>query len=151
MIWKTPQRKAKGNKWCPLKKWPIIWGHSHVYLGKKHMWPDAWWEMKRYCWGRKEGAVVKSYPPGPPWRSTYRESLTSHSFHFMAQTPDHKSFTSSTTETVPGPERLPHKGPHSLLTDSCLLSSMFIASRGTWSVCDTKHDQHMISHMINAW
>ena len=38
-----------------------------------------------------------------------------------------------------------------LLTDSCLLSSMFIASRGTWSVCDTKHDQHMISHMINAW
>ena len=40
---------------------------------------------------------------------------------------------------------------YAVLTDSCLLSSMFIASRGTWSVCDTKHDQHMISHMINAW
>ena len=32
-----------------------------------------------------------------------------------------------------------------------ICKKVVIASRGTWSVCDTKHDQHMISHMINAW
>lgn len=43
--------------------------------------------------------------------STYKEdSLTSDSFHFMTQTPDHK-FTSLTTETLPGPESLPNKSP----------------------------------------
>ena len=39
---------------------------------------------------------------------------------------------------------------YSLLTDSCLLSSLFIASRCTWSVFDTKHDQHMMSQVISA-
>ena len=41
--------------------------------------------------------------------------------------------------------------PWLLPTDSCLLSSLFTASRGTWSVYDSKHDQHMMNHIINAW
>ena len=32
----------------------------------------------------------------------------------------------------------------------CLLSSLIIVSRGTWSLYDSKHDQRMIIHMISA-
>lgn len=61
-------------------------------------------------------------------KSTYREdSLTSYSFHFMAQTPDHKSFTSPTTETLPGPESFTHKGPHSSFLHS--VTEMWCGSR----------------------
>lgn len=61
----------------------------------------------------KGGSSCEPCPQGPR-ESTYRVgSLAAHSFHVMAQMPGHKSFTSPTTEALPGPENLSHKGPHS--------------------------------------
>lgn len=105
------KKKWKGNTCSLLKKWPIIWGHNHVYLSKKLVWPDAWWEMERCYWGTGQGAVLKTQPQGPG-SSTYREdSLTWHSFHFMAQTPDHRLYLTNhrvfARPRKPSPQR-PH-------------------------------------------
>lgn len=68
-------------------------------------------EIKRCCWSTKEGATLKTYPQVLD-TATYREdSLTSYSFHFMAQTSDHKPFPLPTTETLPDPESFPTQAP----------------------------------------
>lgn len=63
--------------------------------------------------GQEGGSSCEALPTPSSLMIYLQRVIDSHSFHFMAQTPDHKSFTSPTTETVPGLERLPHKGPHS--------------------------------------
>jgi hypothetical protein len=63
-------------------------------------------ELWRYRGGRSS-EVLQALD-----KYTYREdSLTADFFHFMTQTPNHMFFTSPTTETLPGPECLPNKGP----------------------------------------
>lgn len=61
----------------------------------------------------KEGAVVKSYPPGPPWWSPYRESLTSTFFPLYGTDTRPQVLTSINHWDCAGLERLPTKAPHS--------------------------------------
>lgn len=69
-------------------------------------------EIKRCCWGTKEGAVLKTYPQALD-TPTYREdSLTSYSFHFMTQTPDHSLFLHPPLRLCQAQKVSPHR-PHS--------------------------------------
>lgn len=131
VIGSSKKKKRKGNKCNFLKKFPIIWGHSGIYLGKKHVWPRAKWGMQRCCWSTKEGAILKTHPQASDNAACTGDSLMSYSFHWMAQTPDHKSFTSPTAETLPGPESLPHKGPHSSFLHS--VTEMWWGSGQYWN------------------
>lgn len=70
---------------------------------------------------RKEGAVVKSWLHYRSLLDDLLQRVIDHILStFMAQTPDHKSFTSSTTlRLCQAWKRLPHKGPHSSFPSPC--------------------------------